>query len=149
MCPLRLVNDLFVLFKQPPEQGSWMLQRTWQHPQMPQSATNPLINGKLYDTSFTVHFRKLQPAHRLLLTCPKTPMFVAGRWVQHGLQANQGEVQAQRQGCPGLRGEWSGSGPGCPQSHEGAGEAGWQQSSQDRHASPAMLLFPSPSCSLS
>ncbi len=31
MCPPRLVNDMFVLFKQPPEQGSLMLLRMWQH----------------------------------------------------------------------------------------------------------------------
>lgn len=52
-------------------------------------------------------------------------MLSAGRGLQHGLQANQGEVQAQCQGCASVRGEWSGPGSGSAQGDEGPGEASW------------------------
>lgn len=46
-------------------------------------------------------------------------LFAAGCGVQHGLQAHQGEVQAQCQGCAGVRGERSGPCSGCAQGSQG------------------------------
>lgn len=60
-----------------------------------QQQSSPLRGVPRYcSCSFRVSLCDQEPT--LTSGCP------AGRWVQHGLQARAGEVQAQRQGCAGL-----------------------------------------------